>query len=550
MTRLLLVTLVLSGAFVAGSGSAADSPVARPNIVVVMTDDQTLESMRVMANVNALIGRRGVTFRNSFASFPLCCPSRATFLTGQYAHNHRILGNRPPRGGYEKLVPTQTNTLPVWLRAAGYRTVHVGRYLNGYGLARPTEIPEGWDEWYAPVDPTTFRYYGYTQNENGTLVTYGSSVRDYQTDVTTGKAVDAIRRLGRRSEPFFLSVAYIAPHNGAPQEPGDPAGVATPVPAPRHKGRFDAELLPRPRSFNEANILDKPTVVMVRPEISPETIDGIEKNYRQRLESLLAVDEGVAAIVRALSQAGELANTLVVFTSDNGFYHGEHRIPIGKVLLYEPAARVPLLMRGPGIPRGVTISQAVMNVDVAATLVQAAGATPRRTLDGTALLPIVRDRDRFLGRDILLETPDYWAIRTPRYVFVVHRQGDRELYDFAVDPEQLTSIHARASYTDVRARLAQRLQRLRLCAGAACRTGPDLKLVSRCAERVHVVAVLGRDGRQLTRVRWLYGQRGAGSTRRAPFRTTLPGPAGVVSATATLDDGRSVTLDRRVATCP
>jgi len=543
------VTLVLAGAFVAGSSSAAEAPTARPNIVVVMTDDQTLESMRVMASVNALIGRQGVTFVNSFASFPLCCPSRATFLTGQYAHNHRILGNRPPRGGYEKLVPTQVNTLPVWLRTAGYRTVHVGRYLNGYGLARPTEIPEGWDEWYAPVDPTTFRYYGYQQNENGALVTYGSGVRDYQTDVTTARAVDTIRRLGRAPEPFFLSVAYIAPHNGGPQEPGDPAGVATPVPAPRHKGRFDAEPLPRPPSFNEANILDKPTVVLVRPEIPPEIIAGIESNYRQRLESLLAVDEGVAAIVRALSQAGKLANTLVVFTSDNGFYHGEHRIPIGKVLLYEPASRVPLLMRGPGIPRGVRISQAVMNVDLAATLVQAAGATPTRTLDGTSLLPIVRDRDRYLGRDILLETPDYWAIRTPRYVFVVHRQGDRELYDFAVDPEQLTSVHASAAYGDVRTRLAQRLARLRLCAGAACRAGPDLKLVSRCAGRVHVVAVLGREARQLTRVRWVYEERGAGSTRRAPFRTTLPGAAGIVSATATLGDGRSVTLDRRVVTC-
>lgn len=548
MTRLIVISLVLAGASVAGS-SAAEVPVVRPNIVVVMTDDQALESMRVMANVNSLIGRQGATFLNSFATFPLCCPSRATFLTGQYAHNHTILGNRPPRGGYEKLVPTHVKTLPVWLRTAGYRTVHVGRYLNGYGLQRPTEIPEGWDEWYAPVDPTTFRYYGYQQNENGVLVDYGSGVRDYQTDVTTARAVDTIRRLGRTTEPFFLSVAYIAPHNGGPQEPGDPTGVATPVPAPRHKGRYDAEPLPRPPSFNEANILDKPTVVLRRPLITPELIAGIEQNYRQRLESLLAVDEGVAAIIRALSQVGELANTLVVFTSDNGFYHGEHRIPIGKVLLYDPAARVPLLMRGPGIPRGVRISHAVGNVDLAATLVRAAGATPTRTLDGTSLLGIVRERDRFLGRDILLATPDYWAIRTPRYEFVVHRQGDRELYDFEVDPHQLTSVHGRAEYREVRTRLAQRLERLRRCAGESCRRGPDLTLVSRCADGLHVVAVVGRDGRYLTNVRWLYRERGAGSSRRAPFRARLPAGEGMVSATATVDDGRRVTLDRRVVTC-
>jgi hypothetical protein len=325
--------------------------------------------------------------------------------------------------------------------------------------------------------------------------------------------------------------------------------VATPVPAPRHKGRFESRPLPRPRSFNEANILDKPTVILVRPEISDETILGIEANYRQRLESLLAVDEGVAAIVRALTQVGELANTLVVFTSDNGFYHGEHRIPIGKVLLYEPAVRVPLLMRGPDVPRGVRISQPVVNVDLAATLVEAAGAKPTRTLDGTSLLSIVRNRDRLLGRDILLATPDYWAIRTPRYEFVVHRQGDRELYDFEVDPEQLTSLHARTAYKDVRAQLAQRLERLRRCAGAACRRGPDVKLVSRCAGRVHVVAVLGPESRQLTLVHWLYRDRGAGSTRRAPFRTTVPGAEGTVSATATLGDGRRVKLDRRVVRC-
>jgi arylsulfatase A-like enzyme len=554
MTRLLALTLVLVAAFVVGSRSetvtaAQPPPAARPNIVVVMTDDQTLESMRVMPNVRSLIGREGATFVNSFASFPLCCPSRATFVTGQYAHNHRILGNRPPRGGYEKLVPSQGHTLPVWLRNAGYRTVQVGKYLNGYGLQRPEEIPPGWDEWHAPVDPTTFRYFGFTQNENGRLVTYGSAARDYQTDVHTSLAVEAIRRLAPRTTPFFLNVAYIAPHNGIPNEPGDPANIATPMPAPRHKGRFASEPLPRPDSFNEINILDKPTVILTKPSITPELVAGIEVNYEQRLESLLAVDEGVAAIVRALGQTGELDNTYIFFTSDNGFYHGEHRIPIGKVLLYEPATRVPLLLRGPRIPRNVRVTQPVVNVDIPATIVSIAGARPTRTLDGTSLLPLVRNRDRWLGRDILLETPDYWGIRTPRYVFVVHRQGDRELYDFETDPQQLTSLDRRASFTKIRERLARRLQRLHSCKGVVCRLGPELKLTSRCADGLHVVAVRGKEAPQLTDVRWTYRGRALGASRSAPFRRTLPASEGLVIATATVDDGRRITLERTVRTC-
>ncbi len=554
MSRFLAVALGLACVLAVASrsdvGSAAEPVPSRPNVVVVMTDDQTAESMRVMPNVRTRIGGQGATFVNSFASFPLCCPSRATFLTGQYAHNHGVLGNRPPRGGYEKLVLSHVNTLPVWLRASGYRTVHVGRYLNGYGLARPTEVPEGWDEWYAPIDPTTFRYFGYTLNENGRLVSYGSAPRDHQTDVTTAKAVDAVRRLARGSDPFFLSVAYVAPHNGIPREPDDPAAVATPVPAPRHKGRFARERLPRPPSFNERNVVDKPWVVRRNARVSSETVAAIETNYRQRLESLLAVDEGVAALVRALSQAGELANTLFVYTSDNGFYHGEHRIPLGKVLLYEEAARVPLYLRGPGIPRGVRITQDVVNVDLAATIVDAAGVAPGRTLDGTSLLPLVRERDRFLGRDVLLATPDYWAIRTPRYEYVEHRLGDRELYDFQVDPWQVSSLHARPSYAAVRARLAARLERLRRCAGAACRTGPVLRLGSRCADGAHVAVVRGRDAKQLSAVEWEYRSRRVGASERAPFRRILPARAGVVVATAALDDGRRVTLERRVAACP
>jgi N-acetylglucosamine-6-sulfatase len=219
--KLLALPLIVLAALPAAASTSSDAatPRARPNVVVVMSDDQTVESMRVMANVNELLARQGATFANSFASFPLCCPSRATFVTGQYGHNHTIMGNAPPQGGYEKLRATEANTLPAWLRAAGYQTVHIGKYLNGYGRTSPTHVPAGWSEWYGSIDPSTYRFYGYTLNENGRLVNYGASPQHYQADVYTAKAVDVVRRLAPRPEPFFLSVAYLAPHSGGPARP-------------------------------------------------------------------------------------------------------------------------------------------------------------------------------------------------------------------------------------------------------------------------------------------------------------------------------------------
>lgn len=517
MTRTLPLGVAVAVALVAGLSPASDGtaaqaqPQPRPNVVVVMADDQTVESMRVMANVNSLIGAQGATFANSFVSFPLCCPSRATFVTGQYGHNHTVMGNAPPQGGYEKLAPTHANTLPGWLRAAGYQTVHIGKYLNGYGRQRPTEVPAGWAEWYGSIDPSTYQFYNYTLNENGRLVRYGSAPQDYQADVYTAKAVDAVRRLAPRAEPFFLSVAYLAPHSGGPREPGDPRNQPTPVPAPRHRNRYAAEPMPTNPAFNEADVSDKPAAVRRRPLLNPNRIAAVTENYRQRLESLLAVDEGVAAIVRALQEAGELDDTLVVYTADNGFFHGEHRISSGKVQHYEPSARVPLLLRGPGVPRGVRVTQPAVNVDLAATIVDAADARPGRVQDGISLLGLLRDRTRFVGRDVLLETPSYVAIHTPRYVYVEHTSGERELYDLVRDPYELASQHANPALAQVRSDLARRLIALRGCRGATCRRGPALAVTSRCAGRTHRVGVGGADARLVTRVDWTYRD-----ARRAP----------------------------------
>lgn len=386
--------VLTAAAICAGSADVQDRASAspqRPNVVVLMTDDQTVESVRVMPNVRRLLVDRGTYFENSFVSFSLCCPSRATFLTGQYAHNHGVLSNQPPFGGYGAL--DGSSTLPVWLERAGYSTILLGKYLNGYGKRNPTEIPPGWTEWHGSVDPSTYNYFRYTLNENGTLVKYGADAASYKTDVYADKAVDIVRRRAAADRPFFLWVAFLAPHSGGPRSADRPPDTA--LPAPRHRGRFASEPLPRPPSFNEADVTDKPGGIRIRPRLDAGAVAVVRKRYQLRLESLLAVDDAVGRIVHELDRSGELDNTLIIFTSDNGFLQGEHRIPLGKVSVYEPSTRVPLIMRGPGIRPGIRLRQPVANIDLAPTIVEAAGARAGLRMDGESLWPILRDPGLF-----------------------------------------------------------------------------------------------------------------------------------------------------------
>ena len=553
---------LLLGAGAAGSAGAGSTQApARPNVLVVMTDDQTVESVRVMTNVRALLAADGTTFENNFVSFPLCCPSRSTFLTGQYAHNHTVMGNAAPTGGYEKL--DGSNTLPVWLQRAGYRTVHIGKYLNGYGRRSATEIPPGWTEWYGAVDPSTYQYFNYTLNENGKTVKYGADAASYQADVYTRKAVDAVRRLAPGG-PFFLSVAYLGPHSGGPRESDDPRNLATPVPAPRHRNRFAAEPLPVTPAFNEADVSDKPAGIRSRPVIGPARVAAITENYRQRLESLLAIDEGVAELLAALRTTGELENTLIVFTSDNGFFHGEHRVQSGKVLHYEPSTRVPLILRGPGIPHGALRRQLVANIDLAPTIVSATGATPGRAMDGRPLQPFARDGLLFSGRDILLETTGYSALRSPRYVYVEHSTKEQELYDLGTDPYELSSLHASATHAPLKASLAARLTKLRACAGGVCRQGVSVGVRLRyergrargrtCARGPVHVRLGGAEAAGIARASFYAGPRRIARDARPPFAKAIPlrflRSATLVRTIAFMKDSRVASLDKRVRACP
>ncbi|HMJ00008.1 MAG TPA: sulfatase [Gaiellaceae bacterium] len=557
-----IVMAALAAGIAAVAGLAGDaqsaSPALRPNVVVLMTDDQTVESLRVMPNVRTLLADQGVTFDSSFVSYSLCCPSRATFLTGQYAHNHGVWSNAPPNGGYYKL--DSTNTLPVWLQRGGYQTIHLGKYLNGYGTRSKTEIPPGWGEWYGTPDPSTYRYLGYQINENGKLVSYGNAAADYKTDVEARKAVDIIGRQALDPRPFFLWVAFLAPHAGGPRDPDDPTGLGTPSPAPRHRNAFAAQALPIPPSFNEADVSDKPAGIRNRPPMTPAKINAVRENYQQRLESLLAVDEAVGQIVAKLSAIGELDKTYIIFTSDNGFFHGEHRVPSGKVLLYEPSIRVPLIVRGPNIPAGQHRSQFVANIDLAPTIVAATGAQPGRVMDGRSLLPFARDRLFHSGRDLLLETPNYAAIRSPNWLYAEYVNGDRELYNLGHDPDELTNLHANLGFARIEADLARRLTRLRGCTGPACRQRPQLALRARfqrgrsCRRSRVLVTVGGPSARRISHTGFFLDGHLLRRDRRAPFTAVVPKrlvrPEGsLLEALVTLTDSRRQTVQRHIAGC-
>jgi len=468
-----IVLALLTGS--GGEGAASERPAApkaaeRPNIVVIMTDDEALWGSEATPETIELVGDAGVTFLNSFVTDPLCCPSRATFLSGQYAHNHGVISNVGPNA-----LPAfrERDTLAVWLREAGYTTALVGKYFNGYEVK--DGVPPGWDEWYALTEPTTQNYTEYTLNENGKGRDYGPEPEDYKTHVLGSKAVATIRRAARGDRPLFLYTSFNAPHSPA-------------TPAPRDVGAFADHEPPRTPSFDEEDVSDKPDFID-----QGSRRDGWEARVaatrESALESLLSVDREATRIIAELERRGELDNTYVFFTSDNGYLAGEHRIEFGKLLAYEASSRVPLMVRGPGIPAETTSEALVGNIDIAPTIVALSGAEPSLDLDGRSLLPLADDADDGRERPLVIESLvhdrsvrygiPYAAIRTRRYVFVSYENGEEELYDYRRDPYELRSRHDSARYAATREALATALAGLRDCAGADCDaeleppTGPD-----------------------------------------------------------------------------
>ena len=445
----------------------------KPNVILFLTDDQTQSDMRALSVVKRRIGGVGTTFARAFSSYPLCCPARATLLTGQYAHNHGVMGNTPPAGGFQAFEDDET--LAVWLRRAGYNTLMLGKYLNGYDApATRTYLPPGWTEWQVPV-VGIYNYRSFTMNENGTLVHYSRNPVDH----VRHRGIELIQSYAAREKPFFLQAGFLAPHTGRPVERGDPIAVngagalKTPGVAPEYRNVFRRLPLPDKPSILELDMSDKP---MMRA-ISNRPRWEFRETYQQRLESLLSVNKAVDRMMDALRATGEAEQTLVIFTSDNGHLVGEHR-GFGKVVGYEESARVPLIIRGPGFSPGVRRDQLVTLADLTSTITRATGAVPTLLQDGRPLQDLSRDPDVARHRSILLEAGPrrgtggrrlYTGIRTPdgRSLLLWHT-GNVEYYDLHADPFQ---IDGRINGTETiaeRDALIRRLKALRDCAGAAC----------------------------------------------------------------------------------
>ena len=524
----LLLVLALPGA--ASARSARGD--GRPNILVVMTDDEALSDVAQMPNVKRLLARQGTTFADAVDSFPLCCPSRATFITGQYAHNHGVFGNFYPYGWYG--MKQRANTLPAWLQKAGYRTALIGKWLNGYGaLDAHGEVPAGFDIWRGLLDVSAYDYFNFVMNRNGKLKTWGdrafalglvkfanievtpnpdglagivAKLREefgpapytywgthkpgnYSPDVTGRITEQLVASQRRAKKPFFIWWAPAAPHREdvAVTLMGRPG--ADPRPAPRFAARSKRYTLPRGPSFNEADLSDKAANMTEHAtSLTDAQIAQLQLDYEGRIGSLLAVDEHVKRLVAILKRTHQLANTLIVFTSDNGWLQGQHRIPGDKFLPYEESLRVPFILRGPGIPAGRTVHGQVANIDFAPTMLAVARAKAGRTQDGVSLLPAVQDPAKVPDRAIEIEAPaplfeqqvpvnawdlPYKGVRTDRYTYVVYtRAGDEELYDRKTDPFELNNLADDPAMAYVKAGLATKLAALNSCAGATCDVKP------------------------------------------------------------------------------
>jgi len=476
LRRLVLAVAVTAVAAVAASTVVVAAPTQvragvapdRLNVVLIVADDMALTDLRHMRSTRRLLRRGGVAL-TGLSPHPLCCPARAMILTGQYAHNNGVRTNHGPHGGYAAL--DASSTLATWLDDAGYTTVFLGKFLNYYSREHAADPRPGWDDWNATIGGagrSVYNYRDFVVNHNGVLVEHQA----YQTDYFTRLAQRKIRRYATTDQPFFLWQSYLAPHGGVTR--GDWAGPNAPA---RHADRFRharPPVLDSPQWNSDTS--EKP---LLRDEsrFSRARRERVIGYYRSRLRALQAVDDGVQATVQTLRDSGELDNTLIIFTSDNGWMMGEHRY-WGKDMPYEESLRVPFLMRGPTLPQGVRRERIGSLLDIAPTVAAATGATPGLTVDGRNLLPVA-ERGARSWRTMLIQggpTEDfpgpgwrYRGVRTGRYTFVRYKGGELEMYDRWRDPNELDDVSNSPRYRRIRKVLRARLDRLAGCSGAACR---------------------------------------------------------------------------------
>ncbi|WP_426244652.1 sulfatase family protein [Nocardioides sp. LHG3406-4] len=436
---------------------------SRPNVVVVLTDDQTDYDLRWMPLTRAALGEDGMEFTDAISPHPLCCPARAEMITGQYAQNNGVQHNNGPHGGYEALDPTQT--IGQWFQDAGYQTGFVGKYLNGYH-AQAGRNP-GWTLW----DPLVQGIYDYFDfaffNDGQGVATYDNY---YVTNAVEERTNAAVRTFARDDRPFLLYSFHLAPHYRF-----DGHGNTEPPPVESSDRDAYADAVPpslgKP-SFNVATQGSLPDFLRGRTR---RTVQEVRETFLARIRSLRAVDRSVESLVATLKETGEWDNTWLFFTSDNGYSMGEHRL-VGKNVLTEESMQVPLLVHGPGVVPGSTSSLPVTLVDLPATFADLAGVTPLRAVDGSSLAPALAGQASPFRDTTLVQTGtsygDGWAyrgVRTSRFTYAVRGAGDDViLYDRARDPYELVNRADDPAYAAIRTQLETRRQQLVACASWTC----------------------------------------------------------------------------------
>jgi N-acetylglucosamine-6-sulfatase len=422
----------------------------------------------MLANVQSLLVNRGTSSENAFASLPQCCPSRVSFMRGQYAHNHGVVSNKGPKGGYDRFIELglQRSTVATWLHDADYSTLYAGKFLNGYGGAR--YVPPGRDKWYAFSGQAQ---QDYTVNENGTHKTYTQD-QQHETYYLRDRA-EAFVRNHKRGAPWFAWVSTHAPH-----------GPQTIAPKFRHS--YDSVRMPTPLSYNERNVSDKPAWIQNNPRLDSNcsTDEGrldchqqAVEEWRARQETLKSVDVMVKDLVEALAQTNQLDHTYIVFASDNGYLLYRHRAP-GKGAPYEESQGIPFVVRGPSVSRGIVSDELAANIDLAPTIAGWSGVQPPGYVDGRSLVPILEGTATSLRQRLLFELSlsyrHYSGVRTAGgETYVEYESGKREYYNLATDPWQVDSAHAAPENAERISELSALLSNLKGCAAATCREWED-----------------------------------------------------------------------------
>ncbi len=445
---------------------------SRPNIVLILLDDGEEAMVSGMPRLRAALIDKGLRFNNAFSTTPLCGPSRANILSGQFSHNTGVTGNGS-QGGYPAWAAAgyDANNIGPWLKSAGYKTGIFGKYENDYPMgSAETFVAPGWDDWRVVMSDREASNDRYTLNENGALTMYAASNNGYQADILSDRMQSFLSAAeANDSQPFFAFLSLGAPHT--PTEP-----------AARHLSAFPGAQAPRGPSFNEADISDKPRWLRDQsPLMNAATIAEIDTDYRGSLQALLAVEDAVAALFQTLDQLGESSNTYVFFTSDNGLHRGEHRLRGGKNTPYEESIRMPFYVRGPGVPEGRSIEHLAGLLDLAPTFLGLAGAPVPGSVDGMSLVPLLSSsppaltawRQEMLiehpsGAGTPIQIPGYYGVRTQSEVYVEYDNGETEYYDLRTDPSELDNLASR-SLSSALSIFSARVAALKVCRGASCR---------------------------------------------------------------------------------